>query len=175
MKKVVIASNNPVKIKAVKSGFKKMFPHQKFKFINLSVSSGVSKQPLSDEETFTGAKNRVHNASKKIKDADFYLGIEGGVDYVGGEMIAFAWVVVKSGNKYGKAKTESFFLPPKIVDLIKKGKELGEANDIIFKTKNSKQKNGAIGILTGNVIDRAKYYTDAVILSLIPFKNADLY
>uniref|UniRef100_A0A7C5YW26 Probable inosine/xanthosine triphosphatase n=1 Tax=candidate division CPR3 bacterium TaxID=2268181 RepID=A0A7C5YW26_UNCC3 len=175
MKKVVIASNNPVKIKAVKSGFKKMFPRQKFKFINLSVSSDVPKQPLSDEETFTGAKNRVHNASKKIKDADFYVGIESGVDYIGDEMITFAWVVVKSGNKYGKARTGSFFLPPKIANLINEGKELGEADDIIFKTKNSKQKNGAIGILTGNVIDRTKSFTDAVILSLIPFKNADLY
>ena len=59
--------------------------------------------------------------------------------------------------------------------MIKEGKELGEADDIVFNRNNSKQENGAVGILTGDVIDRMKYYTEAVILSLIPFKNVDLY
>ncbi|MBQ0741266.1 DUF84 family protein, partial [Aquimarina celericrescens] len=37
------------------------------------------------------------------------------------------------------------------------------------------QKSGAVGILTGDIIDRTAYYTEAGILALIPFKNADLY
>jgi inosine/xanthosine triphosphatase len=175
MKKVIIASKNPVKIKAVRNGFKKMFPNQKFKFIGISVPSNVSDQPTNNNETFLGAKNRVNNASTKIKNADFYVGIEGGIEHIEDEMEAFAWIVIKNGKKYGKSRTGTFFLPKEIVKLIKKGKELGEADDIVFKRNNAKQKDGAVGILTENVIDRTKYYTEAVILALIPFKNIKLY
>jgi inosine/xanthosine triphosphatase len=175
MKKVIIASKNPVKIQAVKNGFEKMFPNQEFELIGVSVPSNVADQPFSNDETFLGAKNRADNASSEVKDADFYVGIEGGIEHIESEMEAFAWVVIKSAGKYGKARTGTFFLPKQVVELIKEGKELGEADDIVFKRNNSKQENGAVGILTGDVIDRTKYYTEAIILALIPFKNIDLY
>jgi len=175
MKKVIIASKNPVKIEAVKQGFEKMFPDDKFEFLGVSVSSGVNDQPFDNEETLKGATNRADNAFTETKVADFYVGIEGGVEPINEEMEAFAWVVVRSGKKYGKSRTGTFFLPKEVVRLIKEGKELGEADDIVFKRNNSKQQNGAVGILTGNVIDRTKYYSEAVILALIPFKNGSLY
>ena len=175
MKKVIIASKNPVKIQAVKNGFKKMFPNQEFEFIGVSVPSGVADQPFSNDETFLGAKNRADNAFTDFKAADFYVGIEGGIEFIKNEMEAFAWVFIKSADKYGKARTGTFFLPKEVVKLIKGGKELGEVDDIVFKRSNSKQENGIVGILTGNVIDRTKYYTEAVVLALIPFKNVDLY
>ena len=40
---------------------------------------------------------------------------------------------------------------------------------------NSKQDNGAVGLLTDSVIDRAQLYEQAMILALIPFKNEILY
>ncbi len=175
MKKVIIASKNPVKIQAVKDGFEKMFPNERFEFIGVSAPSNVADQPFSSIETFTGAMNRVDHASNEVKDADFYVGVEGGVEEGEGEMEVFAWVVVKSAQQYGKSRTGTFFLPKEVVRLIKQGKELGEADDIFFKRSNSKQQNGVVGILTGDVIDRVKYYTEAVVLSLIPFKNAGLY
>jgi len=53
--------------------------------------------------------------------------------------------------------------------------ELGHADDMVFKRDNSKQKNGAVGILTHDLIDRASYYEQALILALIPFINKDIY
>jgi inosine/xanthosine triphosphatase len=178
MRKVIIASKNPVKIDAVKKGFELMFNNEEFEYLGVSVSSGVSDQPSSDEETFIGAKNRVDNSFKKIFDADFYVGLEGGIESVGvseKDMESFAWIVIMSNGKYGKSRTGTFFLPQKIITLIKEGKELGEADDIVFGQNNSKQGSGAVGILTGNIIDRTKYYTEAVILALISFKNDNLY
>ena len=175
MKKVIVASKNPVKIQAVKRGFEKMFPTQAFEFVGVSVPSNVADQPLTNQETFQGAKNRANNACSEVKDADFYIGIEGGIEHIENEMQAFAWVFIKSAGKCGKAKTGTFFLPKQVVELIKQGKELGEADDIVFQRHNSKQENGAVGILTGDVIDRTRYYVEAVILALIPFKNEDLY
>jgi len=78
MEKVIIASKNPVKIQATKNGFAKMFPSQKFEFVGITASSNVADQPLSNEETFRGAKNRTDNASGEVKGGDFFIGIEGG-------------------------------------------------------------------------------------------------
>ena len=175
MKKVIIASKNPVKIQAVRNGFEQMFPDQEFEFHGVSVDSGVSDQPMSSDETFTGAKNRADNASLQDPDADFHVGIEGGIEQRDGEMAAFAWVVIKLNSTYGKSKTGTFYLPRKVVELVNQGKELGEADDIVFDRTNSKQKSGAVGILTGDIIDRTSYYKEAVILAAIPFRNSDLY
>jgi len=175
VKKVIIASQNPVKINAVKIGFGRMFPNEKFKFKGVLVSSDVSDQPISDRETMVGALNRANNAYKIIKDADYWVGIEGGIEKSDGEMGVFAWVVIKSNDISGKAKTGTFFLPKKVVELVNEGKELGDADDIVFGRTNSKQKNGAVGMLTKDVVDRTGYYVEAVILALIPFKNPKLY
>jgi len=78
-------------------------------------------------------------------------------------------------TKTGKARTASFFLPKKISELIDQGIELGEADDIVFGLKDSKKNNGAVGILTKNITDRTNYYSEAIILALIPVINEDLY
>jgi inosine/xanthosine triphosphatase len=175
MKSVVIASKNPVKVRAVQVGFTRMFPDQEMEYLTLSADSGVSNQPDTDEETLQGAYNRSADAMTKIPQADFWVGIEGGVEDFGEEMTAFAWIVVRSRHILGKGRTGVFFLPHPVVKLIKQGLELGEADDLVFGRSNSKQENGAIGLLTGNVIDRAQLYAQAVILALVPFKNVELY
>ena len=174
--KIVVASKNPVKLKAVEMGFKKMFEKNP-EIIGISVPSNVSDQPMSDEETQRGAFNRAKNAKNENPDADYWVGLEGGVEEENGDLHAFAWMtVIDKKGKIGKGKTGTFILPKKVADLIiKEGKELGEADDIVFNKKNSKQDNGAIGILTGDVLTRASFYADAMVLALIPFKNEKLY
>jgi inosine/xanthosine triphosphatase len=176
MKKVIVASTNPVKINTTEIGFARMFPGETFEVAGMSAPSGVSDQPMSSEETIRGAINRVRNVSKLDPQADYWVGIEGGLEEADCELEAFAWVVVQSKEgKTGKGRTGSFFLPSKVYELVKSGKELGEADDILFGMTNSKQNNGAVGILTGDVLTRTTYYEQAVILALIPFKNESLY
>lgn len=175
MKKVVIASNNPVKINTTRVGFEKMFPEEAFEFEGISAPSEVSDQPVSENETLLGATNRARNVSKMI-EADYWVGIEGGLEDVDGELEAFAWmVVISKEGKVGKGRSGSFFLPTKVAELVKQGKELSEADDIVFGRTNSKQSTGAVGILTGDVLTRTTYYEPAIILALIPFKNPELY
>lgn len=175
MKKIIIASTNPVKINAVAAAFKKMFPDETFETEGISASSGVSGQPKSDSETLRGALNRAENASN-MADGDFWVGIESGVEEKDSGMEVFSWVVVKDKDgKIGKGKTGTYFLPHKVAELIKQGMEFGEASDIVFEKNNLKQKNGTIGILTNDTIDRTRYYTDTIVLALIPFKNRELY
>ncbi|MBZ9731755.1 DUF84 family protein, partial [Salegentibacter sp. JZCK2] len=73
-KKVIIASKNPVKLKAVKEGFTKMFQEETFNFKGISVPSGVQDQPMEDDTTLRGALNRANNAMAKVQNADYWVG-----------------------------------------------------------------------------------------------------
>lgn len=176
MKQVIVASTNPVKIRTTELGFKSMFPKETFEVEGVSASSGVPDQPMNEKETLLGATNRANNVSKIVPDVDYWVGIEGGLEEIDGDMEAFAWIVIKSKDGVmGKGRTGSFFLPQKVAKLIREGKELGEADDIVFGRTNSKQANGSVGLLTADVLTRVAFYEPAVILALIPFKNPDLY
>ena len=175
MKIVAIASKNPVKIQSSLNGFQRMFPHESYQVKTVSVPSGVSEQPFSSQETLRGALNRAKGAALALPEADYWVGIEGGIEDFGDEMAAFAWIVVRSKTLCGKGRTGSFFLPSQVAKLVREGHELGDADDLVFQKSNSKQKNGAIGILTENIVDRTALYEQAVILALVPFKNPDLY
>jgi len=172
---LVVASTNPIKLQAAVNGFQRLFPGSELNVSAGAVPSDVAQQPLSDEETLQGALNRSRNAQAAYPGADYWIGVEGGIEPLGQELTAFAWIVVRSQEMMGKARTGTFFLPPAVAELIRQGKELGEADDIVFGRSNSKQDNGAVGLLTDNVIDRAQLYEHAMILALIPFKNEMLY
>ena len=97
MRTVIVGSTNPVKLTAVQTGFGAMFPQERFNFRGIDVPSGVSAQPQSDAETLQGAKQRAANAREQVPGADFWVGIEGGVDVLPGNsetLLAFARVVV---------------------------------------------------------------------------------
>lgn len=172
---IAVASRNPVKTEAARRGFEKMFASENFITASLSVPSGVPDQPMNDEETLTGALNRVNNAFTAFPEADYWTGIEGGVHWHDGQLAAFAWVVVRSREGLGKARSGAFFLPPAVARLVSQGMELGEADDIVFNKQNSKQEAGAIGLLTQNAVNRMQLYEQAVVLALVPFKNQPLY
>lgn len=174
MKKIIIASKNPAKIQAVENAFSKVFPKEQFQYEGISVPSGVPDQPIGEEETLVGAENRVENAKQKF-DGDYWVGLEGGVAESGNQLEAFAWMVIKSKEMYGKGRTGSFFLPSKVAELVHGGMELGHADDVVFGQSNSKQKGGAVGLLTNNLLTRTTYYEQALILALIPFINKEHY
>ena len=173
-KRVVVGSTNPVKLQAAREGFAAMFPHWQIEVSGVEAASGVSDQPFGDEETLQGAQQRAIAALQQIPDADYGVGIEGGVMFMGEDLLAFAWVVVLNRYKTGKAKSGAFMLPREISTLIKQGMELGHADDVVFSQQNSKRRNGSIGLLTDDALTRTSFYSPAVLMALIPFKNPDL-
>ena len=168
--KIVVTSHNPVKIEAVKQAFTSQFPKQDIELIPLGVDSGVSDQPMSDQETRLGARNRVEVAKLKTPDADYWVGLEGGLDFFDGHLMAFAWMVVAGdGNRISETRSATLPLPPQVQSLVSEGLELGEANDRVFSTLNSKQGGGAFGLLTDGLLTRESIYTQTLILALVPF------
>ncbi|ELR66134.1 Inosine/xanthosine triphosphatase [Photobacterium marinum] len=171
MSSVIVASANPAKISAVADAFATAFPNQTFSFEGISVASEVRDQPMCADETLDGARNRIANARKKVPDADYYVSIEAGID---GEF-TFAWMVIENHNQRGEARSASLPLPPKALEKVHQGIELGDVMDEMFNQNNIKQKGGAIAMLTNHKLSRSTVYQQALILALIPFMNQELF
>lgn len=170
--KIVVASLNPVKVGAVKAAFLAQFPSPELDLIPLSVRSDVPDQPMSDEETRQGARNRVRNSRKEYPEADYWVGLEGGLDTIGGKLLAFAWMAISDQSAtISETRSATLPLPPAIQNLVESGQELGEANDMVFSTVNSKQGGGAFGLLTDGLYTREEIYTQTLVLALVPFVN----
>ena len=171
--KIVVASRNPVKIDAAKRAFASMFPDAVVEMLSVDVRSGVSDQPNSDEETRRGARTRAMNASQAELDADFWVGMKGGIEVIDNQLMAFAWMVVLGhSERISEARSVTLPLPPAVRKLVESGLELGEANDIVFATLNSKHSGGAYGLLTEGRYTRESVYRQTLIIALIPFVNS---
>ena len=167
MSRVIISSLNPAKISAVQTAFETVFPGKMFEFSGVSVPSEVSDQPMSDRETHLGAINRVRNAKEAQPDADFYVGIEAGIE----GKATFAWMVIENSQNRGESRSASLELPPLVLAKLANAHELGDVMDALFATENIKQKGGAIGLLTQFQLTRSSVYHQALILALVPFLN----
>jgi len=175
--KILVGSQNPVKIESVKEAFSKYF--EDIEVIGMKVNSQVPDQPVNDE-TFEGAKNRAL-ALKKINDeqkigAKFFTGIEGGIINTYGRWLAFGGIcIIDDKGKIGFGTSPHFELPEKITKKLLDGIELGLVMDEIMQESNVKQKGGAIGFFTKNVMRRKDLYIPGLIVALVPFLNKELF
>jgi non-canonical (house-cleaning) NTP pyrophosphatase len=199
-----VGSKNPVKINSARQAVVASFPGRVVECVAYDVPSGVADQPWGDVETRQGALARAqacHAAHEAASGCapDLAIGLEGGcveedlggihrwppnaINGLGKVTSCFAFLaVLKAGSalatpRWGVARTASFPLPPRIVDLMRGSApmELGDADDAVFKDTNSKQKGGTIGKCTHGLIDRTAYYEHALICALVPFVHDGLY
>lgn len=168
--RVNVGSTNPVKIMAVSCVFKSLWPDAEV--IGVEVSSGVSHQPMSEEETRRGAVNRAREA---LGNADYGVGLEGGVQEVGNELFECAWVsVVSKSGEVGLAGGLYFELPEKIANRIRRGEELGPIMEEIMKY-DVKRNDGAIGVLTKGMLSRQTAYEQVVKSALVRFVSPEWF
>lgn len=170
--RVIVASQNPVKVGAARAAFAAVFPDASLDVTGTRVASGVGDQPDSDAKTRHGARQRARSASDARPGADFWVGLEGGVETYDAQLVAFAWMAVlgRRGD-ISEARSATLPLPPAVKELVDGGMELGEANDRVFATVNSKQGGGAYGLLTDGRYTREGIYAQTLIIALTPFVN----
>ncbi len=171
--RVRIGSANPSKINAVRDVFQKIFSLEII-FEGVEVDTGVPPQPI-DGDTLKGAINR---AKKAIGDADYGVGIEAGLFWNPevGEYFdkAFCAIVDKYG-RWSYGYSGGFAYPPKVIEMVKNGMEVGDAMEIISGIKDIKRKMGAIGYLSRGLINRTEFNAQAVLMAMIPRLSAELY
>lgn len=168
MYQVVSATKNPAKIRAILHAFEQIFGEGTCEVVPVAVDSGVPEQPLGDEQTRTGARQRVINARAAQPDADFWVAIEAGID----NDSTYSWVVIESPEQHGEARSATLPLPAKILAQVHAGEALGPVMSSWTGIDEIGRKEGAIGIFTGGALTRSSVYHQAVILALSPFHNA---
>jgi inosine/xanthosine triphosphatase len=169
---VAVGSMNPVKIGAARAVIRRLAPHARVD--GVTGESGVSDQPWGDDETIRGALARAH-AARSALDADWGVGIEGGVIDAGRGMVrtcAWAAVVDRDGRE-GIGGSLSLELPANVGALVRGGMELGHAMDAVTGEHDVKRGVGAVGILTGGLVTRQGAYEILVAYAAVPFLNAD--
>jgi len=171
---IAVGSTNPTKLKPVRSVFKKHFKHVKVK--GVSVSSSVAKQPMSDDEMYKGALARAKGALQRTKNADFGVGIEGGI-----HKYSYGWfersliVIVNRKGDVGIGASGGLALPNSVISRIHKGKTLEEAVDELFGTKNIGKGIGMFGVFTKGVVTRTSGVAHGVAFALARFLHEGLY
>lgn len=175
--KVLVGSENPVKIEAVKETFVKYF--NDVEVTGVSVDSHVPPQPVNDE-TFIGAQSRAIHLKelndKENLNADFFVGIEGGIAEEFDKWFAFgAMCIIDKNGRKGLGTSPHFELPKDVVDQLLKGIELGDVIDELTSTENSKHHSGAIGFFTKGAMDRKELYVHGLTVAVIPFLHERLY
>ena len=175
MIKVVIASLNPAKIDAARLALAQVLPNEGCDISGISVPSGVAAQPMSDGETYRGARQRALAARTMMPDADLWIGMEGGIEHHSRHSMTFAWIQVLGTELDNASRSASLTLPPFVAQAVTAGEELGHAMDRLFSLNNCKQQGGAIGVLTKNLLDRRRVYCDTLILALAPLLSPGPY
>ncbi|MEO7457050.1 MAG: inosine/xanthosine triphosphatase, partial [Gemmatimonadaceae bacterium] len=149
---VAVGSTNPVKVAAARATIHRLAPHVEVR--GIAAASGVPDQPWGDDETIRGAVARAR-AAREALDADWGIGIEGGVVDAGDAVQTCAWVaIVSRDGREGIGGSLSLTLPAEVGRLVRGGMELGHAMDAVTGEHNVKQNAGAVGILTRGLVTR---------------------
>ncbi len=172
--KAIVGSKNPVKVAAVEDAFRLYYPD--CSVVGVEVESGVSAQPMSEEETVKGARQRANLALMADSSAKYGVGLEGGVCEIGEKMYECAWVaIVDRDENEGLAGGLYFELPQKVAEKIRAGGELGPIMDELTGENNVKQKLGAIGMFTKGKLDRTSAYVQIVVSAMIKFVSPEWF
>ena len=129
---------------------------------------------MTDAETIRGARIRAARAIG-LGQADYGVGIEGGLEQTEGSWFNSGWaVVVDRTGREGVGSTLRMQVPLTLMNLVLAGQELGEACDLVFGRTDAKRAEGFVGLMTGSAIHRTGALCDAVIAALTPFLNPAL-
>lgn len=170
---VAVGSANPVKVQAVRHSIQRIWPVAEVR--GVAVPSGVRAQPLSDDEAIAGAVNRAR-AARYTLDCDLGIGLEGNTHETGHGLFVTGWAAaVYRHDQLGIGGSGRFRLPPALVDRLYAGAELGDLMDEWAGQTNTKQQQGAVGIMTNGLITRTTALETAVIFALTCFLNPDYY
>ncbi|TSI03070.1 DUF84 family protein [Lysinibacillus sp. BW-2-10] len=157
---VAIGTKNKAKTAAIQNIVGTYFDHVHFE--QYTVSSNVSEQPFSNEETRQGAINRARN-TLQVAGADLNFGLEGGVHEIDGLMYCCNWgaIALKDGTVLTCAGAQ-FLLPEEIANELQLGKELGPVMDEYTNKTDTRHHAGAIGVFTEGLVDRTEMFEHIV-------------
>lgn len=179
MPKVLVASRKEVKRLAVQQAFETYDnSNLVIELASDPVSSDVSDQPTTQEETARGARNRLAAIRKTSPDYDYWVAIEGGcyrLNIDGKSQwydVTCAAVADDTAGEPIVGFGPSFPLPPNMAPHIEAGKTLNEAVEAVTGIPEIGNGQGFNGWFTNDQIDRQAGSSLAVLVALHGLEKA---
>ena len=176
--KWVVGTTNKAKILCVEAVVNKCFPGQTHEVVSVNVASGIDAQPMDVDSTVRGARNRAAGALSAVPDADYGVGLEGGIERCAGKYFECGWMVVidRRGGREGIGSSARFEMSEVLMrPLLDEGKELAEVIDAMTGGTDVRSTLGAMGVLTGGYLGRADAYSHGLMFALAPFLSEKKY
>ena len=169
MYKIYLGTQSEQKLQIVKSYFTNII-REEISIKTKDVKSEIMDQPLTEEITIDGAKNRSRNAIKDEKNYDFSIGLEGGLSLINSIYYLVCVVSIFENNKFYVGVSKKIPLPILVSNKIKNGKEFGI---VIREYKNNLEntlENKKLIELTDELISREKSFTEALDMAFTIYK-----
>jgi inosine/xanthosine triphosphatase len=171
--RAAVGSTNPAKIEAVRLALARLAPGCALEAVD--APSGIAAQPVGDQATREGARNRARAALAATR-AEVGFGLEGGVIHEPPVVWLVSWVsAVARDGRFGDASGLRMPLPSAVAARLDAGDELGTVIDDLFSVRASKQHSGAVGLLTAGFVSRTDAFADLVAMACAPLLRPDLY
>lgn len=167
--RIIVGSKNVAKVGSVQQAAAGYWPDAVVE--GFEAESGVSNQPIGEEETMTGALNRARAA--QAKGCDLGVGIEGGVSVVHGQWVMMSFIAVTDGTREIVLPVTGTPLPHHWGEALKNGAELRPL--VIESGLEYDYKLGVNGILTKGAVARDEVFRVAMQNALAPWVNPQAY
>ncbi len=164
-----LGSTNPAKIAAAQTA---LLLHSEGVVAGVSVASGVSEQPMSDEETRAGAEGRAkaalqHGVIQGSEGVILGMGLEGGVVELADGLWNTVWACVATvdGKTYS-TNGSRFRIPEGLAEKIRQGAEMGPLLAEVTGIDDIRSKEGFIGQITEGWVTRSSEYANLAGMAL---------
>ncbi|GAM20239.1 hypothetical protein SAMD00019534_034140, partial [Acytostelium subglobosum LB1] len=182
---VAVGTTNKAKVRATQDALDLMFPtsttnNSNNKVLSVAVESCVRAQPMDDDETIRGATHRAKQALLLNPEAEYGIGIEGGLSNINGTWFECGWVVtfnrIYIQGQMGISSTCRFEMPERVMKgIIEEGKELADVMDELTSQSDVRSNEGAMGIFTNSLLQRHYVCMHAVVFSFSRFISKPEY
>ncbi|MFF1440044.1 DUF84 family protein [Streptomyces sp. NPDC058295] len=162
--RIAVGSTNQAKIDAIREGFTQLLGPVLVEGVAIA---GAPEQPRGDDETRRGAEFRAEAVRKALPQADFWVGLEGGVETVDGTLMVMAWVVITTADQVGLSRSSTYQLPPSAAAVLTAGGSLGDVSAAVGG--DDWRTCGLVAWLSTGLITRGSLYVQPVTLALLPF------
>jgi inosine/xanthosine triphosphatase len=187
VKTIALGSDRTAKIMAVRASIARVAKiHKEWadaRVVARAVTTTIPAMPLTDWELMQGARERAlavrEVLSKKNLVADIYIGLEGGFHSISveGEWHTFlrGWAYATDENRGHYGAAPAIGVPESIVKKVIEGRELGLVIDEVTGGRDVRNRRGAWGVLTRDLVTRSMSFEMALLAALAPFYNSPLY
>lgn len=187
---IAVGSTNAPKLDAVKKAATKYFPKgHLIDVVGISISSGVSSHPTNPGEARQGAMTRALGVFEEVSDADYWVGIEGGLEQIqvlipttlDKRVYESNWVesgycaILDRGWRFAYGQSGSVRILDSLIPGIMAGDDLNAVFEAQFDIPRIGDAGGYAAWLTGGALDRAESYVPGLISAFSQISRTDIF